>query len=330
MEKERFDVLDGWRGISILLVLASHLLPLGPKAWELNVAAGLLGMVLFFILSGFLITHFLLNRPSVLEFLIRRLFRILPLAWLYMALVFYIYPVSNGTWWAHFLFYANYPPKPLIPATDHLWSLCVEIHFYLGIAILVGLFRKKGLMLIPLICIGFTLLRIVYDIHFSVITHFRVDDILAGSLLALIYNNRLGSAMREFMRYGSVIVVIPLLIISCHPAAGFMQFLRPYLAASLIGITLFNQESALIHLLRNRILHYIATISYALYVIHPFLMTTWLGSGEHLEKYAKRPLLFLVLFVSAHFSSFYYEKKWIEFGKKLLEKFRIGGAYEFK
>jgi peptidoglycan/LPS O-acetylase OafA/YrhL len=329
MEKERFEVLDGWRGISILLVLAAHLMPLGPKAWQLNVAAGLLGMVLFFILSGFLITHFLVNRPNVLEFLIRRFFRILPLAWLYMALVFYFYPVSSGTWWAHFLFYANYPPKPLIAATDHLWSLCLEIHFYIGIALLVGIFKKKGLMIIPLLCIGFTLLRIVNGIHFSVITHFRIDDILAGALLALIYNNKLGHMMQEFMRHGSLVVVAPLLIISCHPDSSFMHYLRPYLAASLVGITLYNRESMLKPLLMNRVLVYIATISYALYVIHPFLMTTWLGSGEGIEKYAKRPLLFLALFISAHISSFYYEKRWIEFGKWILQKLQVRN-YGFK
>jgi hypothetical protein len=64
MTQERFVVLDGWRAISILMVLAAHLLPLGPKVFQLNVAAGLFGMVLFFNLSGFLITHFLLNRPD--------------------------------------------------------------------------------------------------------------------------------------------------------------------------------------------------------------------------------------------------------------------------
>jgi peptidoglycan/LPS O-acetylase OafA/YrhL len=72
--------LDGWRGISILCVLAAHLLPLGPKAWQLNATAGPMGMALFFTLSGFLITHFLLNHAGVLDFLIRRFFRIVPLA----------------------------------------------------------------------------------------------------------------------------------------------------------------------------------------------------------------------------------------------------------
>ena len=74
-------MLDGWRGISILLVLLAHLMPLGPKAWRLNETAGPLGMALFFTLSGFLITRFLLRNDSIAEFLIHRFFRIVPLAW---------------------------------------------------------------------------------------------------------------------------------------------------------------------------------------------------------------------------------------------------------
>ena len=64
--------LDGWRGLSILLVLAAHLLPLGPKPWKLNYSAGILGMALFFTLSGFLITRALLREQNVAAFLIRR------------------------------------------------------------------------------------------------------------------------------------------------------------------------------------------------------------------------------------------------------------------
>ncbi len=339
MEKQRFVVLDGWRGISILMVLAAHLLPLGPKVLQLNVAAGLFGMVLFFNLSGFLITHFLLHRTDVLDFLIRRLFRILPLVWLYMAFVLLVYPVfspgssplSSETWLAHMLFYANYPPKPLIPATDHLWSICVEIHFYIGIALLVALLKKKGLMLLPFLGIGFTLLRVMNDMHFSVITHFRIDEILAGAILALVYNDKLGKGLREFLSQGSALLLLPLLVVSCLPDAGFLNYLRPYVAAALIGVTLFNPQSRLVPLLSYRFLIYIASISYALYVIHMFLMTTWLGSGVGWEKYSKRPLLFLTLFIAAHLSTFYYEKRWIAMGRRISEKLRRqGGSYEFK
>ena len=43
-------------GVSIALVLAGHLLPLGPKSWQMNGAVAATGMALFFILSGFLST----------------------------------------------------------------------------------------------------------------------------------------------------------------------------------------------------------------------------------------------------------------------------------
>ncbi|CAG0978722.1 hypothetical protein MTYP_01635 [Methylophilaceae bacterium] len=315
MAAERFAVLDGWRAVSILLVLAAHLLPLGPNPLHLNVAAGLLGMGLFFTLSGFLITHFLLGSTNIVDFMIRRFARILPLIWLYMAVVFAIHPVTGEVWMAHFLFYANYPPKPLIPVTDHLWSLCVEMHFYIGIALLVILFRKKGLLLLPAICIGFTLLRVVNGVHFSVITHYRIDDILAGAVLALIYHDRLGSALRMLVTRTNPGLVLLLLLISSHPDSGFMQYLRPYFCAALVGITLFNDKT--VPVLNHHLMAYIGAISFALYVIHPLLASTWLGSGEDWEKYAKRPLLFLVLLVCAHASTFYYERRWIEFGRRL-------------
>ncbi len=333
---ERFAMLDGWRGISILLVLAAHLLPLGPKPWHLNVGVGLLGMVFFFVLSGFLVTHFLLNNQyGVKDFLIRRLFRILPLAWAYMGLVFLIYPVPDGAMPAHFLFYANYPPKPLIPVTDHLWSLCVEMHFYLGVALLVASLGKRGLLLIPVLCLVFTLLRVGYEAHYSVITHLRVDEILAGATLALVYNGRLGGRRMEWgLRFALQPALFPLLLllllVSSHPDSGFMNYFRPYLAAAAVGSTLFNPRTRVAEFLDNPILRYIAAISYALYVYHFFLADTWLGSGEKFEKYAKRPLLFAALFVTAHFSTFYYERKWIALGKRLSQKPKTGGVYELK
>lgn len=330
MEKERFNVLDGWRGISILLVLAAHFLPLGPKAWHLNVLTGIVGMSLFFTLSGFLVTHFLLSKYGLVDFIIRRFFRIMPLVWLYMALMFLIEPVDMDVWLAHFFFYANYPPEKFIGTTQQMWSLCVEVHFYVGIAMLVAMFGKRALMAIPVLLIAFTLLRVSNGVHYSIITHFRIDEILAGAMLALIYNNKVNAGFKEFLGQASFPVLLVLLLISSHPDSGFMSYLRPYLAAGLVGSTLFNQQTRIAAFLEHRVLFYIATISFALYVIHPFLMHTWLGSGEGWVKYAKRPLLFAVLLLSAHVSTFYYEQRWIAFGKWLSGKLRIGGTYELK
>lgn len=325
MDGARFKVLDGWRGLSILSVLACHLVPLGPKYLQVNFAAGVLGMALFFTLSGFLVTHFLLGRPQVIDFLIRRFFRILPLAWLYILVTLTLYSASNEAWLAHLFFYANYPPKPLIHVTDHLWSLSVEMHFYIGLALLVALLKKRGLLLIPIICIVITMLRVFYHQHVSVITHFRVDEILAGGILALIYNRQLGEKAYHYLHKVNYVGILLLFLISCHPEAGFINYFRPYLAATLVGATLINQNTRFVSFLGQKWLFYIATISYALYVIHPLLASSWLGDGDPIEKYSKRPLLFLVLFICAHISTFYYEQKVMAWGKKLSQKVKLSG-----
>ena len=317
MAEERFKVLDGWRAISILAVLACHLLPLSPKAWQFNSAMGLLGMSLFFTLSGFLITHFLLHRPSVGDFLIRRFFRIIPLAWLYIVISLSLYSADMQVWLAHLLFYANYTPLMIPKVTDHLWSLCVEMHFYLGIALVVSLFKQKALSVIPVLLVIITLLSIYAGVHASILTHFRVDEILAGATLALIYERKQQSITADIIGSLNLPLVAVLLLISCHPASGFMMYFRPYFAALLVGITLLHPAHKLNNLLEHRALAYIAAISYALYVIHPLLASSFLGSGDTLEKYLKRPLLFVVLFALAHASTFYYEKYWIAMGKRL-------------
>lgn len=312
------EVLDGWRGVSILLVLATHLLPIGPKAWQLNFASGVLGMVVFFILSGFLITSFLLQEQAIREFLTRRFFRVIPLAWLYLALALVIAGASSvDSWLAHFLFYANLPPKHLIPLTDHMWSVCVEIQFYVGIAVLVAILGVRGLLLLPLLCVLFTVFRIANSVPLSTITYFRIDEILAGCTLALIYNGRLGNGLLRFVKAMPQWPIALLLVLSCLRQTEWLNYLRPYLAAILIGTTILNPGSLLAIALKNRFLAYLAGISYALYVIHPMLAASWLGSGDIVEKYAKRPLLFAALFVLAHLSTGYYERRWIAFGKRL-------------
>ena len=316
MTNERFKVLDGWRAISILAVLACHLLPLGPKGMHFNAATGLFGMSLFFTLSGFLVTRFFLFKDDIVDFLIRRSFRILPLAWLYMVVTLWLYSADISVWLAHMFFYANYPPKPLVPhITEHLWSLCVEMHFYIGIAILVTLLKKRAMFWIPLICIGFTLLRISQHANVSVITHLCIDEILVGSVLALIYERKLGENIFNFVRKQNFLLLLVLFTISCHPRGEAFMYLKPYFAALLIGTTLLNPESKVSQLLNHKVLFYIASISYVLYIIHPLLASTWLGSGEGWGKYMKRPLLFTLLFYLAHVSTFSFENRFIVFGK---------------
>ncbi len=319
----RLGVLDGWRGLSILLVLAAHLLPIGPKQFELNVSAGTLGMVIFFTLSGFLITNALLRNDNISEFLTRRLFRIVPLAWLGAAIILYATQASIDTYLANFLFYANWPPMWLLNGTGHFWSLCVEMQFYLAIAVLVLLFRRHWLYLIPFLCIAITIYRAANGAHANINTYYRVDEILAGAMLALIYNNKLKLPhLKVITSTLAQAVLLGLLLLSCHPKSGYLNYLRPYFAMALVAGSLLNPPVQISNILNSKMLFYIASISYALYVIHPLLAHTWLGSGEGLLKYAKRPLLFAALFIIAHISTFYYEKYWSDLGKKMIKNRR--------
>lgn len=313
-------VLDGWRGLSILLVLAAHLLPLGRNAWQINYGVGILGMVLFFTLSGFLITSFLLEEQNIPKFLIRRFCRIIPLAWLYLAVTLAISGASVHAWLAHYLFYANLPLKELLPLTDHMWSLCVEMQFYAGAAILVAALGVRGLLLLPIIGLLFTALRVWHGVYASSITYYRIDEILSGCTLALIYHGQLGEWLRLRMKFIRQWPVFFFLVLSCFPQCQWLNYLRPYLAAILIGATVLNPGTGLVAGLNARYLIFFAGISYSLYVIHPLLAQSWLGSGDVFEKYEKRPLLFIVLFALSYISTNYYEHWFIGYGKTLVRK----------
>jgi peptidoglycan/LPS O-acetylase OafA/YrhL len=313
--KERhghLKVLDGWRGISILAVLACHFLPLGPKSWGLNDAAGYFGMAIFFCLSGFLITNFLLKDPGVWNFLIRRFCRILPLAWLAMPIGLAMAHAPVPYYLHNLLFIANYPPFYLTPVTGHLWSLCVEMQFYVTIALVYGFLGRRSLYwTLPLGCLAVTVMRAYAGVYGSIVTHHRVDEILAGGILALVYAS---DSKRWFSKVHPIAILV-LFMLSTHVAFGFANYFRPYFAAVLVGSTLVRR-SPLAPLLAAPWLAYIAEVSYALYVWHPIVADTWLSSGSTFVKYLKRPLLFAAVFATAHASTFWYEKRWIEAGRR--------------
>lgn len=315
----RFQVLDGWRGVSISFVLAGHLLPLGPKSWQMNAAVAASGMALFFILSGFLITNMLLRDQNIGNFLIRRFMRIIPLAWLGMLITLVLNSSNSGVFLPHLLFYANWEPMALTEETSHYWSLCVEMQFYILIALIVSIFKSRAFILLPILCVAVTANRYLNGVEIAINTYYRIDEILAGCMLALLYN--FGNSVKRYISLLNPVYMLPLLLLSAHPEGGVINYLRPYIAMLLIGSTLFKTELVWWNKwLTNEVLVYLATISYALYVIHGGLRYTWLGEGERVMKYAKRPLLFAATLLLAHLSTFYFEKYWINLGKKLTLK----------
>jgi peptidoglycan/LPS O-acetylase OafA/YrhL len=204
----------------------------------------------------------------------------------------------------------------LIPATGHLWSLCVEMQFYIGIALLIYFFKSKAFIILPIICIGVTINRYLNGEEMAINTYYRLDELLAGCILAIIHHKF--EKIKLFIGKLSFIYLLPLLFFSAHPASGILNYMRPYIAMLMIGSTLFNKKNGE-QWLESKFLFYIAKISYAVYVLHGSLSNTWLGSGDVLEKYIKRPLLLAIVFLFSHMSTFYYEKYWLNLGQKFLQ-----------
>jgi len=228
---EHLPELDGVRGLAILLVLLLHHLAsvrLGPLGEPLR--AGWIGVDLFFVLSGLLITRILLRqrgRPSYFRgFYARRALRIWPLytlVFLFALLVAWRIPglqyeLSAPQAWAHALYVQNlafpgaYGPWPL----KVTWSLAIEEQFYVAWPLLVALLPERTLgRFLWAVVLGMPLLRwtelgagasplLVYT-H----TACRLDGLAVGGLLALAVTRPGGAeaeALLRRFRWGAALV----------------------------------------------------------------------------------------------------------------------------
>jgi peptidoglycan/LPS O-acetylase OafA/YrhL len=141
----RFPSVDGWRALSILLVLGEHSLytfdfPRKAGSFVETIFDGNLGVRFFFVISGFLITYLLLKEHAqtgainIRKFYARRALRILPVYFTFLAVVLALQiftPLRQPkiTWIGNLTFTTNF--LPMTWTTGHLWSLAVEEQFYL-------------------------------------------------------------------------------------------------------------------------------------------------------------------------------------------------------
>jgi peptidoglycan/LPS O-acetylase OafA/YrhL len=144
----RIQELDGWRAISVLLVIVSHLLSfrnlvqLNPAISRVVYLAGNLGVTVFFVISGFVICRlFILEEKkfgsvSLKGFYCRRAFRILPPLYIFLAAIALLLAAGliRGRWEALPVAAAFLSDLDKIPKNwfvEHTWSLAVEEQFYL-------------------------------------------------------------------------------------------------------------------------------------------------------------------------------------------------------
>jgi peptidoglycan/LPS O-acetylase OafA/YrhL len=139
----KFPLLDGLRGIAALSVLGYHWVAatgVGGIAGEL-LGHGNIGVVIFFLLSGFLIYRpFVVARTpagrpvSVRSFYLRRAVRIIPAYWVALSLLA-LWPglaAFGDRWWQLYLFGQVYSPRLVFSGgIGPAWSLCIEVSFYL-------------------------------------------------------------------------------------------------------------------------------------------------------------------------------------------------------
>lgn len=293
-----YPALDGIRGLAILLVVLFH-----NFGFMSYFSFGWLGVDLFFVLSGFLITDILMRSLGQENFLrnfyMRRALRIFPLYYLSLVIFLVILPafksfpvnldyyVDNQWWFWTYLQNWLFILKKT-SSTDilhHLWSLAVEEQFYLIWPLIILIVRKPRLLLLFMVVVLLLFILIRYIIwekqienlaYFNLYTFSRIDGIAIGSMTALVHR-----IDQNFLKKNSTIVVLLL------AAANFLfyfvnsrnNFGFPYLA--IVGYTTFalmfailiyeavTRESKLINLLfDNKLLRFFGKISYGFYVFH--------------------------------------------------------------
>lgn len=193
--------LDGVRAVAILAVLAHH--------GSYGIArGGFLGVDLFFVLSGFLITHLLVRewgrhgRISLAGFYARRALRILPPLVAALALAQLLGRFDWRTGALPILgFYANYVPHLDLGSMIHAWSLAVEEQFYFAWPLLfVGAMRLGGVRAAAAVALLVLLASLLLRIrgHAAgaeqefIYRHvlYRADALAAGCLVALLDRSR--------------------------------------------------------------------------------------------------------------------------------------------
>jgi peptidoglycan/LPS O-acetylase OafA/YrhL len=300
----RVSELDGLRGIAILVVLLYHFAPLsGPLHFLLPVlSVGWIGVNLFFVLSGYLITGILLDsvgQPAYYRnFIVRRSLRIFPLY--YASLVLYAVLISypHAVRWADFVharwgwylvylgnvkvFLDNYLPPGYI--LTPLWSLQVEEQFYLTFPLLVYVVSRATLkrILVGSMILAFALrIALTFGLPGNHVGTYalmpcRMDALALGGLIALLKREDPERLKGRWIGWlsglaGATFVCI-CLIFTTAPESNVMRTIgfttADVMFAGVLIMMVSWQQPALLALCRRRFLIFLGTISYGLYLLH--------------------------------------------------------------
>ena len=295
--------LDVVRGMAILLAMGWHFnVPVGNRLLDAlqrpGGSFGWAGVDLFFVLSGFLLGRLALKehaetgRFNGLRFTARRLLKLWPVLYVFLAVQALVGPEPWTSFlWQNGLHVQNYAGTSLA----HLWSLAVEEHFYLALAVLYPLFaRRRGSprLLVGVlvgVLVAALLLRIwgtadgVSDVRLQWRSHFRIDSLAAGVLLAVVsvhWPERFDRLVRRRWLWAAV-TALGITFLTVVGKDGFlgttMGFTVAYVTAAAFLLLLYR--AAWVH--RVRVLSApvaaLGRYSYGIYIWHLFAAHTVLA-----------------------------------------------------
>jgi peptidoglycan/LPS O-acetylase OafA/YrhL len=337
--------LEGLRGVAAVLVVFAHTLP--------NAGGFTLGVDVFFVLSGFLITRLVVAELaargglSLRSFYIRRSFRLFPVLFVFLAAVLVwaqLFAPASGIQIVHstvlssLLYVENWHivavggvgGAGLIrdPAAQ-AWSLSVEEQFYvLCPVILVAAWKWKGeraalivavcgLVLAVADCVGLGLLgSTVVRIYMGSDT--RACELLAGCCVALLAQCRL---LPRVPQVATIVALAGILGLALHPLPLVSQMIATTVLGGVLVAGLSQHE---LWLLRTASARWVGQRSYGLYLWHPFVAVIFFYQFRLGDGLAMCACVLLVSLFIAHTTHQFVERPLREVGRRLAE--RVGHA----
>ena len=319
-------VLDGFRGLAAYIVVVSHATNATDLAGGLlGRGAGQIGVMLFFVLSGFLMGLLYLgkqfDRASVWRFVVRRVARVVPLY--YIVLTAALIAAGVSSWIGRdFTLYAVEPSDLVyhygfIHGASVFWTIPVELQFYLAFIGVWWLYSKSQ-MIFWLCLAAATVWFFLGNTHLMG-TPILLDYIvyfLAGLFLSQIFRKFrpgrlwsagfIGAAAITFLLFPGVSAAVFGKSLSADPALMWQSPL--YLAAATALLLTSVLAPAARQLMANRFMIFSGRISYSMYLLHVpviVLLSRFTAAGQ-------RPFLFLAMTllstIAVATASFY----WIE------------------
>lgn len=350
-----FKNLNGLRFFAALSVIIYHV-------FGIDVLNGHLGVTLFFVLSGFLITSLLFKEIEVSEtvnvkyFLLRRCLRIWPLYFLILAITAGLLAfnldghnlsVFKRNIWYYVFFIPNlaFVIDAIIPFASILWSVGSEEQFYLFWPFVVKYLRNYFLMALAVIIFLFTLTPEVLDyvnFHYmggknetvKIISLFLLrmsfNCMATGALFGYMYKRKAEYFKFIFSPIVQVIVIILTIVLWVKNVHfKFNDELYAILFAIIISNLALNTKSVLN--LENSVLNYLGKISYGLYVYHIIVCSLvnaaiMLIFGHELNKVVFFFLCVISTIALASFSYEFFEKRFLKIKDKRFAIVKTGQA----